>query len=259
VWVFEDTASAPPTAELLAERRDALRAADTALVSLYTGRPEDWSTKVLPMLRAADANFICAVANPPQKPTLGLWLDQNPKSPSEGIYVLLQDRRVLVRAGPKEIAVREILVALSSPRSAASRPDGLAPSQWARVRIIDLSTGSVLASAEAQAAEPAILAEQLAARLATATQPPSPIAVLPLRQTGGNQSDGMRLADDLGKRLTAAGWPDVVPVSQACEVLSAANQSPLLAEFDPASLGVQTRWKSVLTGTVRILPASDAP
>lgn len=113
LWVFEDATVSGPTAQALAAGRDALRSRGIALLALYNGPPSDWSNRVVPMLKTSGANFICAVADPPRRPALGKWLSANPTSPTNGIYVLSADRRVITQTDGDPDAARRLVDALA--------------------------------------------------------------------------------------------------------------------------------------------------
>lgn len=263
IWVFDRGTACPSTAQLLAEHRDALRLQDVALVGLYTGQPEDWSSRVVPILKQGDANFPCAVLEPASHSTAGVWLARRAAVPAPGLYVLSAARRVVLRAGADHSSMRSCLHQLAHDPKSASRPGGISPLYYAQVRVLDLASGRTLAQAEAEADETAGLIQLLAVQLHAALPSASRVAVLPFRQQGRNKPYGpeleLSLADDLVRCLTAAGWHDLVPAHQVREVLKDRDEGRFAVEFAPDRLAAETNWQTILVGSVTILPRSEPP
>ena len=255
IWVFDAATASADTARLLADSRDALRARQTALISLYTGLPSDWASRVVPLLRSADANFPCAVIEPGQGPTIGVWLASHPSVPPPGLYVLSAERRVIARAIGDEATVRNLLDGLAG-NVPASQPGDTRPRWLARVRIVELAGGRVLARAEAEADAPSRLARLIAVELSKSLPSPPALAVAPVRLIGPAErhtnDSGILFSHRLGEELAAAGWQNLIPVQTVDEMLKASGHGPLSAEFDPGALSAQTDWQAILVGTIAV-------
>lgn len=262
IWVFDDSPSCPDVAALLADYRDGLRVQNIAIVGLFTGPPLEWQTRAVPMLRAADANFPCAVLDPARRSAVGVWLGEYPAEPPAGAYVLAQTRRVVLRTGEDESSIRDCLDGLTGDvrlatrpawTSTSSRPETLGNVRRAEVRLIEIASGRTLAQAEGRAEAPERLAKLLAEQLAGAVPEPPRAAILPLRQSARSQESspglGLAVAEHLGRYLVAAGWPHLVQAHEADAVLISLDQTPLGVEFNPAPLQGQTPWQAVLVGT----------
>lgn len=260
IWVFDLETVCPATARLLAEHRDALRLQNVALVGLYTGKPEEWPSRVVPILKQADANFPCAVLEPASHSTAGVWLTRRASVPAPGLYVLSANRRVIPQAADDESSMRSCLHQLTHDPGSLSRPAGISPLYHAQVRVLDLATGRMLAQAEAEAEETAGLTQLLAVQLHAALPSAPRIAVLPFRQQDRNKPHGpdleLSLADDLCRCLVAAGWHDLIPAHQVRTVLEDLDEGRFAVEFAPDRLVAETNWQAILVGSVAILPAA---
>jgi len=256
VWVFDATTAEPDTARLLADHRDALRAHQIAILGLYCGPISDWSGRVLPMLRVADANYPCAVLEPTDRSAVGLWLSQEAHGPSAGLYVLASSGQLGGRADLDQAGMRAWLADLGADVLPAEHPAGLRQLRAARVRVLDLTSGRVLATAQARAEEPSTLARLLAAQLRRTLADPPLVAILPLRQTdrGADPNadapdQGLLLAEQLGRALSEAGWSRLVAPREAVDVLAETGSGALAAEFTPEALARETPWQAILVGT----------
>jgi hypothetical protein len=263
LWIFDAPSACPRTAGLLAEHRDALRTRKIALAGVYTGDPSDWSARITPLLKEADANFLCAVLDPASHSAVGLWLSGRASAPPPGLYVLSQSRRAHRQADNNESSVRRYLERLTLDEQISTRPAEPHARHRAQARVVELASGRTLASAEAQADDPAGLIQLLALQLSAALPAPARVAILPLRQTGRADPEvpdaGLGLSDNLGRCLHAAGWQSIVPAHQVRETLGDLGQSRFSVEFAPSELAVQTNWNAILVGTFTVSPSWEQP
>jgi hypothetical protein len=254
IWVFDASSASAETARLVAAYRDALRSRRSALIGLYTGAPSDWGSRVVPLLRSADANFPCAVVEPGQGPGIGVWLASQPSGPPPGLYVLSAERRVVARA-TDDASLRSLLEGMAGT-TPSTRPADVRPRWLARVRIVELASGRVLARAEAQADDPSRLARLISGELTRSLASPPPLAIAPLRQIGPAEREShdqsLLFSEQLGRELAAAGWQNLIPVQTVGETLKTLGRGPLSAEFDPGELSTQTHWQALLVGTMAV-------
>ena len=129
--------------------------------------PSHWQTDLLPMLRAARANFVCAAVDPPARENMTYWLAGQPRSLEAGLYVVDRSQRVLAHLCPRPAEVKATVGRLVDGTHAVFSAQPMeGESLWARVRVVELATGEVLAKATAEAPDAATLGGQLAQQLA---------------------------------------------------------------------------------------------
>jgi len=260
LWVMvgiNDESAATATA--LSDKRHSLRAAGTSLVGLYTGPPSQWGPALLPMLRGAGANFVCVVVAPPARAGLAAWLTGNPRQFQPGLYVVDRSDRVVARFGAGPDGVAAMIADLNAGRLVpASRGAWAGPELHARVRLIELCSGKVIARATADAADAEVLVSALAHQLAATVRPAGTVAVIPIRRVGAREpgadvvasSPGSLLADHLARR----GWPSVVGPASAGRTLAELRLGALEVEFAPSRLAPRVAWEAMVVGSVECRP-----
>jgi hypothetical protein len=123
IWTFSD--AGPQTRFLAGEltsRRDDWRAKRGAIVAVYLGSPLDWQTRIVRMLRSADANFPCVVAKPGDEAALGNWLFAAAHPPMPGLCLAARSRRILLRGPAHPTTLEEILRYDAGEKSPATQP-----------------------------------------------------------------------------------------------------------------------------------------
>ena len=256
LWVMgeigEETGA---TAAILSDGRDALRAAGLSVVGLYAGPPSRWRSVVVPMLRDAGANFVCAVIEPPAAAGIAAWLAGDARTFGPGLYVVDRSQHVVARFGGDPDGVAATIARMASRGAPAPPPAPIAANTLlVRVRLVEPSTGRVIVRATAEAADPAVLVRDLAQRLTAAFQPTGIVAVAPIRRVGlavvgaagPDDSPGHLLAEELTRR----GWRWTIFPESTTVVLATLGLTPMQVEFDPSRLAGRLSWEAILVGSI---------
>jgi hypothetical protein len=177
-----------------------------------------------------------------------------------GIY-LVDRRQQFIGAYPAdEIGINQLLAKLKNVRDLAVFRQQ--ESLYARVRLIRLYDGRVLAHATAEADKPGRLAEVLAEQLTDAISDPGRTALLRFRGTGNYPSEMKAvwetLSPDLTELLQANGWSTVVRGDRVEQVLARWKMTPMSVEFTPTRLAGRVSWQAVLVGSFGVRKGDGA-
>jgi TolB-like protein len=205
-----------------------------------------WTTGTVPTLRGAGANYPCVVISRGAKSAVRSWLS------GEWSYDLparfLIDRRGVVvgqwlsasSLASVEERVRRLVLRDRVAAGRAALPAGAA---GLRVRVVDVRAGlgDSLAEVVADPADPARLAEQVAAQIAAKIdRSKNPrVAVLPFASSPDRQRAepfGREAAQGVLAALRARGYYDLVGLKQTRRMIRQAGMTPLAIEFDPSKV-----------------------
>ncbi|UCD28917.1 MAG: hypothetical protein JSV03_00075 [Planctomycetota bacterium] len=252
LWVISEIDEQTPIlASDLSTDRDQLRLANVRVIGLYAGSPRNWNSKLLPMLRSAGANFICTVIEPPARAGIANWLNQKTQQMQSGLYLIDESQHIIAQLPPLPNNAKSLVADLTESKhpSIATQPASNIIIQ-ARIRLISLADGRIIASIAADAPNFEILTEDIARELSRQIKPTGTVAVLPIRRLGDPHPQSASLGTALPAYLTGHGWPSVVGADKTNKMLSKLDLSAMAIEFDPLRLANHVSWEAVIAGTV---------
>jgi thiol-disulfide isomerase/thioredoxin len=240
------------------------------VVSCNLDPPMEWSSKTVPILHAAKANFPCVVIPPAARPGLRAWLAPDWTYELPARFVLDHRGRVLFRAvgetpfsAVEQAARRHLLGGADVARGRETDRVSL------RAKVIDCRTGRAesLPEIRTESADAGRLAEavgdQVAGRLDRSANPR--IAVAPfgsLRDRGRAGRLGRETAERVERALKDRGYYDVRPPARSLAAMEKAGVTLLAADFEPAQLKNRIDADYLVIGWIRgdqAAPATPAP
>jgi len=257
LWIFHGIdENASQWASKLAKSQEQLRRTNIRIAALYAGPPSDWDTVLVPMFRGIHANFICAVIEPPAKASLAAWLTGDPRQLKSGLYVVDRCKRVTDRYYLTSDNLEQWMTQLAKGETQSNISRTESQTRFhARIRLIELSTGKVLAHAVSDAIRLEAVADDLAAQLSNQMKAPHTVAVLPFRwvsQSEPNLRDRLALGKLLSRQLAARyEWPSVIEPEITLKILRKNDLTPMAVEFAPSRLAERASWEWIIVGSLR--------
>ena len=228
----------------LAKLNDELHSQGLRIIACNFDPPADWTTRTVPTLLAAKANFPCVIVRREDREALHAWLAPDWSYDLPARFVFNRDGRVIARAfsstpvttvmarARQRVAVRPPIVSVT--RRSASEV-------ILRSRLVNVATGEweTLPVAIADRPDANRLAKQVVSTIATRLDRAHDqrIALLPFvpakdRRTAG--PFGTRVATIIRQGLQHRGFSKLVGPQAAGRLISQAGISAMAVDYDPS-------------------------